>query len=97
MVGAGCGVDEETVKDRITQNTGTHNIALIMISLICVGAVVESISQGWEFWVPPLVIICLIMSWVIHVIQYGQSTFRENFYMIFSMVVFCPCMLGFRL
>ena len=76
------------MKDRITQNTGIHNIALIMISLICVGAVVESISQGWEFWVPPLVIICLIMSWVIHVIQYGQSTFRENFYMIFSMVVF---------
>ena len=65
----------------------THNTVLIIITVASIGAVVESITQGWEFWVPPLIICGLITTWVIHAVQYSRVSFRENFYLIFSMVV----------
>ncbi len=64
-----------------------HNAAVVIITFLCVGAIMESFSQGWEFWVPPLIFAGVIAVWWFHIIQYKESRFRENFYMIFSMTV----------
>ena len=60
---------------------------LIIISVACLGAIIESITQKWEFWVPPLIISGLISGWIIHVIHYSKNTLREHYYLIFCMLV----------
>ncbi|MBQ6442092.1 MAG: response regulator [Lachnospiraceae bacterium] len=64
-----------------------HNLAVLIITVACIGAVVESITQGWEYWVPPLIIAGVIAAWVLHLTEYKDVTFRENYYLIFSMLV----------
>ena len=64
-----------------------HNTAIVIITVACVGAIIESLSQGWELWVPPLIVGALIASWWFHLTQYSRPAFRENFYLILSTVV----------
>ncbi len=75
------------MNERTTQIAEKHNIILIIITAACIGEVIEGILMGWEFWVSPLVICGMIASWILHVTQYGKSTFRENFYIIFCMIL----------
>ncbi len=75
------------MNDDTTQNDRLHNIVLIIISVACLGAIIESITQGWEFWVPPLMLIGLGAGWIIHVTHYGKSALREHYYLIFCMLV----------
>ena len=75
------------MNDYSIQNAKTHNIALGIITVACIGAVLESITQGWEFWVPPLILIGVIIAWSFHVSQYGSRLFRENYYLFFSLLV----------
>ena len=64
-----------------------HNTAIVIITVACVGAIIESVSQGWEFWVPPLIVGALIASWWFHLTQYSRPAFRENFYLTLSTMV----------
>ena len=57
------------------------------MSIAAIGTIIESISQGWEYWVPPLILAGIIASWFMHILQYKQRVFRENYYLIFSMVL----------
>ena len=70
-----------------SRNTRMHNTVLGILTVAALGAVFESVFRGWEFWVPPLIIGGLVASWVLHIMQYRQDTFRENFYLIYAMVV----------
>ncbi|MBR5376510.1 MAG: response regulator [Lachnospiraceae bacterium] len=69
------------------QNTRIHNTVVAIMSIAAVGTIIESISQGWEYWVPPLILAGIIASWILHILQYRQRAFRENYYLIFSMVL----------
>ncbi|MBR5420360.1 MAG: response regulator [Lachnospiraceae bacterium] len=73
--------------DRNKQYSRIHNIVLIFITVACIGAVVESITLNWEFWVPPLIILGTVVCWTFHLGQYRQRVFRENFYLFFCMLV----------
>ncbi len=64
-----------------------HNTVVAVITVACVGAVIENISQHWEFWMPPLILIGIIASWWMHITQKGSPRVREDFYLIFAMVV----------
>jgi signal transduction histidine kinase/ActR/RegA family two-component response regulator len=59
----------------------------MVITVASLGAAIESISMGWEVWVPPLIIVGIIAIWWMHITQYSSATSRENFYIIFCMVV----------
>ncbi len=76
---------------RLNENTNqtlkSHNVVIVMITVTCFGAMVECITQGWEFWVAPLIGGGIIASWVIHVNHYNTPKFRENFYIIYCMLV----------
>ena len=73
--------------ENIKQTVRTHNVVLIIISVASIGAITECITQGWEWWVIPLIVIGVVYCWGIHVSHYGEQRIRENFYLIFSMLV----------
>ncbi len=75
------------MKDNISQIRNNHNTFIVIVTISCLGCVIESISQGWEFWVPPLILIGIGASWWMHFVQYRQESFRENFYLLFCMIV----------
>ncbi len=72
------------MKDRMNLKTSVHLSLMILISVSGIGLVIESISERWEFWVPPLLIVGLIASWGMHLFQYSTVEFRENFYFVFA-------------
>ncbi len=67
------------------QNTRVHNTVVGIMTVAAVGTMIESINMGWEYWMPTLILIGIVVAWVLHLIQYKQRTFRENYYLIFSM------------
>ncbi|MBO4267579.1 MAG: response regulator [Lachnospiraceae bacterium] len=69
------------------QNTRVHNTVLAILTIASIGTIIENVSQGWEYWVPPLILIGVVASWVLHILQYRQRSFRENYYLIFSMIL----------
>ncbi len=75
------------MNDNSLQKIKLHNVMLVVISVAGIGAIVESVTQNWEFWVPPLIAMGLIACWIIHVSHYRDDRFREDFYLIFSMLV----------
>ncbi|MCR5557865.1 MAG: response regulator [Butyrivibrio sp.] len=64
-----------------------HNIVLMIITIACLGTTVASITQGWEFWVPPLILIGVAGAWFIHITHQINTYFRENYYLILYMLV----------
>ncbi len=69
------------------QNNRSHNIVVVIITVACVGCIIEGLIQGWEFWVPPLIVIGVVLMWVIHVNSYRDAFFRENVYLSFAIGV----------
>ncbi|MBQ7678769.1 MAG: response regulator [Butyrivibrio sp.] len=69
------------------RNARNHNTVVAIIILACLGTIAGSITLDWEFWVPPLIVCGMIATVVLHVTQYGTQTFRENYYLIFSMLI----------
>ena len=67
------------------QKIRSHNTVVAIITVASFGTITGSIAMGWEFWVPPLIVCGMIAAWVIHFTQYGTWTFRENYYLIFTM------------
>ena len=67
------------------QNTRVHNTVVGIMTVAAIGTMIESINMGWEYWMPTLILIGIVVAWVLHLIQYKQRTFRENYYLIFSM------------
>ncbi|MCR5402694.1 MAG: response regulator [Butyrivibrio sp.] len=74
------------MRENTDSKTGVHSIILVIVTIASIGLILESISEKWEFWVPPLLIGGVIASWWIHFAQYGAEKFRENFYLVFSMM-----------
>ena len=65
----------------------THNLVVLIITVASIGAVVESVTQNWEYWVPPLILAGIVACWVMHLMEYKDVPFRENYYLVFSMLV----------
>ncbi|MBR4528716.1 MAG: response regulator [Lachnospiraceae bacterium] len=75
------------MNDHSLQNARTHNTVIGILTVASLGAISGSISLGWENWVTPLMIIGLIAAWILHFSQYGEERTRENYYLIFTMLV----------
>ena len=72
------------MNEKANRTLRAHNVVVVIITITCIGAILESISQGWELWVIPLIAGGIIACWAIHINGYGEVRFRENFFMIFS-------------
>ncbi len=75
------------LRDRTKELVKIHSTAIGVITLACLGAVIESFSMGWELWVPPLILIGIGAAWWMHITRYSVPAFRENYYIIFSLIV----------
>ena len=75
------------MNEKANRTLRAHNVVVIIITITCIGAILESISQKWELWVIPLIAGGIIACWGIHITGYGEVRFRENFFLIFSMMV----------
>lgn len=64
----------------------TENFILLLITLACAGLTIESIMLGWEFWVPPLIIIGTILLWVMNVLSIPDYPIRRVGYLIYAML-----------
>ena len=64
----------------------TENYILLLITLACAGLTIESIMLNWEFWVPPLVIIGMILLWVMNVLSIPDYPIRRVGYLIYAML-----------
>ncbi len=59
---------------------------ILLVSLACIGLSVESIMMGWEFWVPPLIIMGTISLWVMNLTEKPVFEGRIVYYMIYGML-----------
>ncbi len=75
------------LNEKTNRKLRAHNVAVVIITITCVGAILESISQRWELWTVPLIAGGIIACWAIHINGYSTTRFRENFFLIFSMIV----------
>lgn len=73
--------------DNHQQIIKTHNTVVAILSIAGVGAILESVTQGWEFWMPPVIIAGVVGAGWMHVTQKGTARFREDFYLIFSVFI----------
>ncbi len=64
-----------------------NQFIIFVLSVASIGLVIESYVMGWEFWVPPLIIIGIIACWTIHIRNKGSEHSRETFYFIFACLV----------
>ncbi len=62
-----------------------NQFIITLISLSCLGLIIESILMGWEFWVPPLIIIGTVSIWIMHITGSPSEDIREVYYCVFTM------------
>ncbi len=67
--------------------TGIHTVLVMMLSLGCVGLTLVSISQHWEYWVPPILLVWMVALWVLHLKQSMSVYRRETVYFLFGAVL----------
>ncbi len=75
------------LNDKSKQKLQLYNVTVVIITIACIGAIIESLVRGWEIWAIPLLAGGVIACWWIHINHYKEDRFRENFYLIFFMLV----------
>ena len=64
----------------------TERFIILLVTLACVGLTVESVMLGWEFWVPPLIIIGTIGLWIMNLSGTPSYSVRKGYYLIYAML-----------
>ena len=64
----------------------TENFIILLVTLSCIGLTVESYIMGWEFWVPPLIVIGAVMLWVMIISEKPDEKLRRLFYLAYAML-----------
>ena len=75
------------MNENSSQKVRAHNTVVGILTVASIGTITGSIALGWEFWVPPLIVCGMIAAWFFHVNQYGTWTMRENYYLVFTMLL----------
>ncbi|MCR5486263.1 MAG: response regulator [Lachnospiraceae bacterium] len=57
---------------------------VFVATLGSVGLILENMLMGWEFWVPPVVLIGTVYLWVIHLSERIDERIRRGFYFAFA-------------
>ncbi|WP_026527704.1 response regulator [Butyrivibrio sp. VCD2006] len=66
--------------------TNHERFTILLMSLAFFGLTVESFVAGWEFWVPPLIILGTLSIWLMHISGYPEYNIRKVAYFILSML-----------
>ena len=66
------------------EKTRNERFVILLVSLACIGLTVESAILGWEFWVPPLIIIGTISLWAMNILEKPDYSVRNIYYFAFT-------------
>ena len=69
------------------ERTKTNRFIITLASIAGVGLAVESVLLGWEYWVPPLIIIGAVLLWVMHIIEVPEVKTREVYVFLYVVLV----------
>ena len=75
------------MNDQSIEYAKVHNKVLVVFTVAFVGCIIQSVLQGWEYWVPPLIFLGIIVCWGLNISQFSTPTFRENVYMVVALFV----------
>ncbi len=64
----------------------TENFIILLISVGVLGLVIVSIILKWEFWVPPVLAVGMVLLWVICVTERVDFEIRKAYYLLYSML-----------
>ncbi|MCR5416681.1 MAG: response regulator [Pseudobutyrivibrio sp.] len=70
----------------MADRTNRHIIVNGIITISVLGLMIESIFEGWEFWVPPLLFAGIIALWVLHITEAVSERFREDLSLAFALM-----------
>ena len=62
----------------------TENFILLLVSLACLGLSAESVLLGWEFWVPPIIIIYTALIWIMNITERPHYDIRKVCYLAYA-------------
>lgn len=69
----------------MTNRTNRHIIVNGIITISVLGLIIESIFEGWEFWVPPLLFAGIVLMWFLHITEAVSERFREDACLLFAL------------
>ncbi len=75
------------VEDNHQERNRVHIMAILVLTALCMGAILENAILDWEFWMPPLIVVGVIAMWWMHITQYADIRYRENYYLIMALIV----------
>ena len=75
------------MEDNHQERNRVHIMAILVLTALCMGAILENVILVWEFWMPPLIAVGVIAMWWMHITQYADTKSRENYYLIMSLIV----------
>ena len=75
------------VEIQIMSQRKSENYIIFLVSIAGIGLAVESVLMGWEFWVPPLIIVGIVLMWVMNISQKPDPETREYYYLAFVMLL----------
>ena len=64
-----------------------ERFVILIISIVCVGLSIENLILGWEFWVPPLLMIGVVGLWAQRITDYPEYSIRQAADLIFGMLM----------
>ncbi len=68
-------------------NQSKHEKFIIFFaSIACIALTVESIILGWEFWVPPVIIIATTFIWIMNLSGRPSFEGRKPYYLVYAMM-----------
>ncbi len=65
----------------------TENFIIVLVSIACIGITIESILMGWEFWVPPIIILGTCSLWIMNMFEKPDYGYRKVYYLAYAMIV----------
>ncbi len=63
-----------------------ERLIILLVSMICMGLTAGSVIMGWEFWVPPLIIIGTVALWVMSIMDRPHFNVRKGLYVVYAML-----------
>ncbi len=65
---------------------------IFVTTLSCVGLIAENYLLGWEFWVPPVILIGMVFIWFVNISERFDEDIRRICYFVFAaLLLFYHC------
>lgn len=66
--------------------TNNERFIILLISLASMGLTIESVLLGWEFWVPPIIVVGALSLWAMHITDNPEYKVRKVAYFVYAVL-----------